>query len=295
MAREHAKIRLDIWADGEWRELDVECQHLYLLLLSHPTLSYVGVADWRPGRIAQLAKDLTADRVRAAAARLEALRFILTDDESEEVLIRSFVKHDGLLKQPKMAVSMANAFGATASNPIREVIAFEVQKLRERDSDLAAWRVSQVQTVLDAKASPIETFTHGVTPGFTPAVTPNPARPQGLPTSTATSTATSTSRSAPSARELEPRFNEAWAHWPKKTERKKSLEKFVAKSRVRPVDDLVADIRRFGDAYAATTEKRFVPALNVWLNGERWTDELPGAELARPGGKPKKVFKAHAD
>jgi len=196
MAREHAKIRLDIWADGEWRDLDVECQHLYLLLLSHPTLSYVGVADWRPGRIAQLAKGLTPERVRETAARLEALRFILTDDESEEVLIRSFVKHDGLLKQPKMAVSMANAFGATASNPIREVIAFEVQKLRERDPELAAWRVKQVQTVLDAKGSSIETFTLPFTPGFTPEVTPNATRPQGLRTTTATATATKKSESA---------------------------------------------------------------------------------------------------
>lgn len=196
MAREHAKIRLDIWADGEWRDLDVECQHLYLLLLSHPTLSYVGVADWRPGRIAQLAKGLTPEGVRETAARLEALRFILTDDESEEVLIRSFVKHDGLLKQPKMAVSMANAFGATASNPIREVIAFEVQKLRERDPELAAWRVKQVQTVLDAKGSPIETFTLPFTPGFTPEVTPNATRPQGLRTTTATATATKKSESA---------------------------------------------------------------------------------------------------
>lgn len=193
MAREHAKIRLDIWADGEWRDLDVDCQHLYLLLLSHPTLSYVGVADWRPGRIAQMAKGLTAERVRETAGRLQASEFILTDDESEEVLIRSFVKHDGLLKQPKMSVSMANAFGATASNPIREVIAYEVQKLRERDSELAAWRVKQVQTVLDAKASPISAFTLSVTPGFTPGVTPNATRPQGLPTSTATSTATEAS------------------------------------------------------------------------------------------------------
>lgn len=200
MAREHAKIRLDIWADGEWRDLDVDCQHLYLLLLSHPTLSYVGVADWRPGRIAQLAKGLTAEKVRETAARLQELHFILMDDESEEVLIRSFVKHDGLLKQPKMSVSMANAFAATASNPIREVIAFEVQKLRERDPDLAAWKVKQVQTVLDAKGSPIDAFTLSVTPGVTPELTPgfrpNATRPQGLRTTTATSTATKKSESA---------------------------------------------------------------------------------------------------
>ncbi|MGO1547993.1 hypothetical protein [Microbacterium gubbeenense] len=205
MAREHAKIRLDIWADDEWRELDVECQHLYLLLLSHPTLNYVGVADWRPGRIAQLAKGMTADGVRETAGRLRAGGFVLADDDTEEILVRSFVKHDGLLKQPKLAVSMANAFGATASNAIRSVVAFEVQKQRERAPELAAWSVKQVQTVLEARGTPIDGIRHGFTPGFTPDLgpgftpdlgpgfTPNGGQAQGLPTTTATTTATEAS------------------------------------------------------------------------------------------------------
>ena len=87
---------------------------------------------------------------------------------------------------------------------------------------------------------------------------------------------------APTARDHEPHIETAWAHWPKKTDRKKSLEKFVIKARARGVDQLVADIIRFGDAYGRTTEKQFVPALVVWLNGERWTDELPSAPGASP-------------
>lgn len=81
--------------------------------------------------------------------------------------------------------------------------------------------------------------------------------------------------SAPAARDLEQDFNRAWVNWPKRVERKKSLAAFIKATKTRDVDQLVADIIRFGDAYAATTEKQFVPALCVWLNGERWTDELP--------------------
>ncbi len=84
--------------------------------------------------------------------------------------------------------------------------------------------------------------------------------------------------SAPAARVSESEFENAWQYWPKKVERKKSLEKFRAIARRRGVDVLTADIRRFGEAYARTTDKQFVPALNVWLNGERWTDELPGTQ-----------------
>ena len=72
-------------------------------------------------------------------------------------------------------------------------------------------------------------------------------------------------------------FDTAWAHWPKKVERKKAFERFKIAAPKHP--ELVADIIRFGDAYAATTEKQFVPALGVWLSGERWTDEIGRAHV----------------
>lgn len=107
--------------------------------------------------------------------------------------------------------------------------------------------------------------------------------------------------SAPAARNLEPDFNRAWVNWPKRVERKKSLAAFITATKTRPVDQLVADIIRFGDAYAATTEKQFVPALCVWLNGERWTDELPTGRPAEramqtvAAGSKVKKFRAHPE
>lgn len=209
MARDRASIRLDMWADADWRDVTVAAQQLYMLLLSHPTLSYAGVADWRPGRIAQLSKGRTAEDVEAAATELEQAGFILRDESTEEVLIRSFIKHDGLMKQPKLVVSMTTAFAAIASSKIREVVAFEVQKLHGRDQTLK-WEVSQVQTVLAAKGSPIATFTHPVTPGFTPAVTPNDGHGQGLRTTTATTTATEASLPAGDERLKETRLPKDW-------------------------------------------------------------------------------------
>lgn len=79
-------------------------------------------------------------------------------------------------------------------------------------------------------------------------------------------------------------FEEAYAHWPKRVERKEALARFrVAVKRIDPAD-LVAHIERFGKAYAATTERQFIPALGPWLNGERWTDELPVASAPKPNG-----------
>lgn len=83
--------------------------------------------------------------------------------------------------------------------------------------------------------------------------------------------------SAPAVRVSEDDFERAWIHWPKKTERKRSLEQFKAKAKKRGLEALIADVTEFGQAYAETTEKQFVPALDVWLRNERWTDELPTA------------------
>lgn len=80
---------------------------------------------------------------------------------------------------------------------------------------------------------------------------------------------------SPSAREIESAFDEAYSQWPKKAQRKASLQAFARAAKKRPVDQLIADVVRHGKAYAETREKQFVPALCVWLRGERWDDELP--------------------
>ena len=84
-------------------------------------------------------------------------------------------------------------------------------------------------------------------------------------------------KDSPSSAALESAFDNAWEHWPKKTERVKALTKFKSACKTQSPDELAASIMQFGDAYAATTDKQFVPALGVWLNGQRWTDELPSA------------------
>jgi hypothetical protein len=81
--------------------------------------------------------------------------------------------------------------------------------------------------------------------------------------------------SSPAPAVLAREFDRAWEHWPKKVERKQASARFAVAARREGAAELAEHIIRFGDAYAATTERQYVPALGVWLNGERWTDELP--------------------
>lgn len=168
MAREYAKTNVTLWQDADWRDTPAPAQHLYLLMWTHPALNYCGVLDWRPGRLAQFAGGLTAAAVTEAGNCLQARHLIVVDDESEEALLRSWIRFDGLVGHDKLSVSMAKAFAGVASNKLRGVIVDELHKLREREPDLCGWRKGQVleilsQPRLSAKAlpTPPDPFTNG--------------------------------------------------------------------------------------------------------------------------------------
>lgn len=199
MARDRANINTNIWTDTHYRTLNRDQQWLYELLLTHPELSYAGVTDWRPGRLAQFAAGTSKQDIERIGAQLQAEKFIFIDEETEEVLIRSFTRHDGLLKQPKLTISMVNAYGAIASNSIREVFVHELSRLFKETPSVKAFENEKVLALLKLPARSMDAFTLGFTPELTlpftpdvtPRFTPNAAQAQALPTSTTTSTTTS--------------------------------------------------------------------------------------------------------
>ncbi|MCS4277382.1 hypothetical protein M2390_002588 [Mycetocola sp. BIGb0189] len=148
MAREHANIRLDIWNDDDFRALSESAQLLYLKLLTSATLSYAGVADWRPPRVAALSGGGTAAAVRAAADELEAGLFVVVDEDTEEILIRSFLKHDGLLNKPNVTKAMVTAFGQVASARLRGVVVFQLQRLSEQFPDWRGFSLPEVRDLM---------------------------------------------------------------------------------------------------------------------------------------------------
>jgi hypothetical protein len=140
MARDHARIRVDIWADEDWRDLPSISQWLYLCLLSSPSLNFCGVTDWRPARIAALNAEMKADDVEYAAAWLEAGEFLVIDRDTEEALIRSWVKHDGLVSSPNMSKAMVKAHAAIGSGILRAVVVDQLERLKQANPKLAGWQ-----------------------------------------------------------------------------------------------------------------------------------------------------------
>lgn len=208
MARDRANIRTDMISDDDYRDLTHSEQWLYKLLLIHPSLSYAGVADWRPGKLASTSGDLNADQIRRIGAGLQAKHFIHVDEDTEEVFVRSFVKHDGLLKQYRLPVSMANDYAAISSKEIRQYFIHELKRVHEKFPDLKCWEIDRVSALLERPAMDMKANTYPNGSGDTQAdgsantcsnsygigygngYAETPGKGYGLRTATTTSTAT---------------------------------------------------------------------------------------------------------
>lgn len=171
MARERATINIDIWSDADFRALTAPAQSLYFKLTTHPKLDYCGCTEFHPGRLAAMSKEQTAGDVMVAAQELSDTFFCVFDQSTDEVMVRSFLRHDGLMHQPRLAVSAAKAYGAIASNKIRAVVVHELQRLKKKEPDLTAWEKPQIMTVLKQPAESVRNTKTDLTwdfPGFLP-------------------------------------------------------------------------------------------------------------------------------
>jgi hypothetical protein len=145
---DHAKVRRNIWADEDFRDLPAMSQWLYLYVITSPTLSYCGVADWRPARIAATTSDLSAIDVEVAAVELEMGHYLVIDRDTEEVLVRSWVKHDELMDRWNMAAAMTRTYAQVASKVLRGVIVHELIRLKKDRPDLKGWPRGDVVKVM---------------------------------------------------------------------------------------------------------------------------------------------------
>lgn len=96
MARQFARIDLNIWDDPDFCALSVGAQRLYMMLLSYRTTNSAGMLPIQLTRWARHSQRTTAAALRQALNELATARFVVIDDATEELLIRSFIYHDGL-------------------------------------------------------------------------------------------------------------------------------------------------------------------------------------------------------
>lgn len=140
MARDHARIKLSMWDDPDFLALRVVEQHAYWALVSHKGLSRCGVTTYIPAHFEHLARDLTPVKFTAAVKGLRASRFVVIDDRTQELLVRSYVRHDGVFDRENMGKAVGTAFQAVISPRIKEAIGDELARLMGDRPDLPGWK-----------------------------------------------------------------------------------------------------------------------------------------------------------
>lgn len=290
MPRDHARVNLTIWTDPDFRALPPAAQHLYLTLWTAPELTYCGVHDWRPSRLSGLSRGFTGEHIETVAACLEAHHFFVIDRQTEECLIRSWVRFDGLMKQPRMAVSFVNAYASTASQTVRQVLVRELHKIREESPALPCWADARVAEVLDhpsisAKDLPpvSDPFGDDFAPGLDMGLPQTQPKVWGSVCTPPTPAPTPAPNSTPDPpTDVDEEFEDFWTIYPRR-EGKGAARKAWAKAvKIIPAAELLPIVRYYAVRIHGT-ERRFIPHPATWLNQERWSDEAATREAEEAG------------
>lgn len=129
MARNYANISTAIWRNDGFRALSVAAQHAYLLLTSQPDISAAGILSLNAKRWSRFAKGITTDEVVTALNELQDHKFVVFDTETEELLVRSFVRWDGGYGNPKRRPVILRAAEEIESGTLRRWLAAEFRRL----------------------------------------------------------------------------------------------------------------------------------------------------------------------
>lgn len=129
MARGHGRILTSIWEDPDFLALDEKEQRLYLFLISQPNLNHAGLLDLTLRRWSRKARGLTSAELEKLLQGLEAAHFIVMDDDTEELLIRSFVRNDGVWRMPKVMGAMVSGALEISSPRLQGALLAEMDRI----------------------------------------------------------------------------------------------------------------------------------------------------------------------
>lgn len=322
MARTEGRLRTSIWSNADFLALDAEPQRLYMFLLSQPDLSHAGLVPLRARRWAAKVSGGTAASITAALAILTAARFVVVDEDTEEVLIRTFVRNDGVYKQPKVMLRMREDATQIESPLLRAAFLVELDRLPLDElsdapggprGDQPSTRQT-VMAVVDALRGDFAIPTGGVSVGVSdthpegdavpprvhagafphpPTPVPLPLTPT-LPMSEAAPSDTS-SPAAPS-RSTEPAgFADFWEQYPRKVGKDDARKAYTSALRRASVTQIVEGATRYATD-PNLVEKQFIPHPATWLNGGRWDDEpLPPRSAGHATDRQADILRAEME
>lgn len=125
MARRYAPVLCSIWDDPDFQQRTPAAQRLYILLLSQKKMSMVGVVPYSPRNWSRGSTHTTVDDIETALLDLIEHGYVLVDFDTDELLVRTMVKHDPP-KGPKSRSAMWRSLAAVDSIELQRAVALLV-------------------------------------------------------------------------------------------------------------------------------------------------------------------------
>ncbi len=166
MPRRYGKVLASIWDDDDFLALSSEAQRLYMFTLSQAKLSLVGMLEYKPKRWADKSATLTVEAVQAAAHELHDARFIVLDERTDELIVRTIMRHDigsGALNS-NLVKGIWSAWASVESRQISAMILANIP-----DHIWTFETVSPPAEAMENRWSEPSVETHGSNPGFSAA------------------------------------------------------------------------------------------------------------------------------
>ena len=131
MERGHGRILTSIWEDADFLALGEREQRLYLFLISQPNLNHAGLLDLTLRRWSRKARGLTSAELEKLLQALEETRFVVMDEDTEELLIRSFIRNDGVWRMPKVMGAAVSGALEISSKHLQRALLDEMDRIAE--------------------------------------------------------------------------------------------------------------------------------------------------------------------
>lgn len=310
MARTEARLRTKLWGDPDFLALSFRAKGGYESILCQPDVEYTGVMPLRARRLALLF-GLDLEDLIEILEELEDARFIVIDWDTEELLIRTFIRNDEVYRQPNVMRSALKSLASVSSLRLRAEILTELRRI-EAEEEMPKGSREPFQAMIAAlekdpaipsqspepsteqpKPEPkpegfaeplLEPFGEGMT-GEGGASGSGEGVGVGDVGSRSVVTYSRSTR-VDHGSDDDPEFVRWWDRYPRKVAKGRARTAWRKAIKKASPDDLVEALENYGDHWrAAETKLEYIPHPATWLNGECWNDEFgsPGQHREQRG------------
>lgn len=154
MARTEARIMVSIWEDADFLALSPTAQRMFLFLISQPDLAHDGVIPLRERRWSKKAAGLSAAQIATDLEELSATCFVVVDDDTEELLVRSFIRRDKVYRQPNVLRSARDHLTTVSSAAIRAAAGAELVRIQTEAEDIPEGSKGVLAWMVEAFGNP---------------------------------------------------------------------------------------------------------------------------------------------